>query len=285
MNPPGVIVQGVREREFSRNIDALPLSARLIPEFSGRRNIKEMFGLKPRSQSVSLELQPGSTSEIPRSKESSCTANTQETSATCSQANVASGKFKARRREDAASPAKRAKLSSQESKGQSNLTAFFAHGSGRASKLPQNGVSKALDQIGSPQDAVDDSSHHDIHESSIPQDHALQKSSSAILPNDSLHVPSQSPTAALPLPFETYDPIQSKDSWSKLFTKPISPRCEGHREPCVSLLTKKPGVNLGRSFWMCPRPLGPSGAKEKNTEWRCQTFIWCSDWNARASSA
>ena len=76
-----------------------------------------------------------------------------------------------------------------------------------------------------------------------------------------------------------HDPVESKESWSKLFTKPAAPRCEGHGEPCISLLTKKPGINLGRSFWMCPRPLGPSGAKEKNTQWRCQTFLWCSDWN------
>ena len=80
-----------------------------------------------------------------------------------------------------------------------------------------------------------------------------------------------------------HDPVESKKSWSKIFTKPAAPRCEGHGEPCISLLTKKPGMNLGRSFWMCPRPLGPSGAKEKNTQWRCQTFIWCSDWNPIAT--
>ena len=78
---------------------------------------------------------------------------------------------------------------------------------------------------------------------------------------------------------DVHDPVESKESWSKLFTKPAAPRCEGHGEPCVSLLTKKSGINRGRSFWMCARPLGPTGAKERNTQWRCQTFIWCSDWN------
>ena len=82
---------------------------------------------------------------------------------------------------------------------------------------------------------------------------------------------------------DVHDPIESKESWSKLFTKPVAPRCEGHNEPCISLLTKKSGMNCGRSFWMCPRPLGPTGAKEKNTQWRCQTFIWCSDWNPGAA--
>jgi AP endonuclease-2 len=69
----------------------------------------------------------------------------------------------------------------------------------------------------------------------------------------------------------------SKQSWGKLFSKPASPNCE-HGEPCKTMLTKKPGVNCGRSFWMCNRPLGPSGSKEKNTQWRCSTFIWASDW-------
>lgn len=78
---------------------------------------------------------------------------------------------------------------------------------------------------------------------------------------------------------DVHDPVESKECWTKLFTKPAAPRCEGHDEPCISLLTKKSGINCGRSFWMCPRPLGPTGAKEKNTQWRCQTFIWCSDWN------
>lgn len=76
-----------------------------------------------------------------------------------------------------------------------------------------------------------------------------------------------------------HDPVISKESWSRLFTKPAAPRCEGHHEPCISMLTKKSGFNCGRSFWMCARPVGPTGTKEKNTQWRCQTFIWCSDWN------
>jgi AP endonuclease-2 len=73
------------------------------------------------------------------------------------------------------------------------------------------------------------------------------------------------------------DPIAAKESWSKLLGKRNLPRCE-HNEPCISLVTKKPGVNCGRSFYICARPLGPSGQKEKNSNWRCGTFIWSSDW-------
>lgn len=35
---------------------------------------------------------------------------------------------------------------------------------------------------------------------------------------------------------------------NKLFTKPAAPRCEGHNEPCISLMTKKSRMNCGRSF-------------------------------------
>ena len=42
-----------------------------------------------------------------------------------------------------------------------------------------------------------------------------------------------------------FDPIESKESWSKLLGKRVVPRCE-HNEPCISLVTKKPGVNCGK---------------------------------------
>jgi AP endonuclease-2 len=75
------------------------------------------------------------------------------------------------------------------------------------------------------------------------------------------------------------DPIATKESWSKLFTKKAAPKCEGHQEPCIMLTTKKPGINCGRAFWICSRPIDPSGNKEKGTQWRCSSFIWASDWN------
>ncbi|KAJ9641544.1 Class II abasic (AP) endonuclease [Coniosporium tulheliwenetii] len=49
------------------------------------------------------------------------------------------------------------------------------------------------------------------------------------------------------------DPIVSKESWNKLFTKPSPPRCEGHGEPCLRMVTKKAGFNCGRAFWICAR--------------------------------
>ncbi|KAG6004702.1 hypothetical protein E4U21_000857 [Claviceps maximensis] len=52
-----------------------------------------------------------------------------------------------------------------------------------------------------------------------------------------------SPTAPTS-PQRVFDPIEAKESWSKLLGKRVAPRCE-HNEPCISLVTKKPGVNRG----------------------------------------
>ena len=49
------------------------------------------------------------------------------------------------------------------------------------------------------------------------------------------------------------DPAASKETWSKLFTKKPPPRCEGHDEACLTMVTKKAGINCGRPFWMCSR--------------------------------
>jgi len=44
---------------------------------------------------------------------------------------------------------------------------------------------------------------------------------------------------------EVFDPIKSKESWSKLLGKRVPPKCE-HDEACITLVTKKPGVNCGK---------------------------------------
>ncbi|KAK7515802.1 Endonuclease/exonuclease/phosphatase [Phyllosticta citriasiana] len=83
---------------------------------------------------------------------------------------------------------------------------------------------------------------------------------------------------------EFRDIPDSRETWSRLFAKRDPPRCEDHGEFCIRLTTKKSGVNCGRAFWICPRPIGPSGSKEKGTEWRCPTFIWASDWNGSTAA-
>ncbi|KAK9678796.1 hypothetical protein RND81_11G233500 [Saponaria officinalis] len=48
------------------------------------------------------------------------------------------------------------------------------------------------------------------------------------------------------------------------------PLCEGHREPCVPRVVKKPGPTFGRRFYVCARGEGPSS----NPETRCDFFRW-----------
>ncbi|KJR89594.1 AP endonuclease 2 [Sporothrix schenckii 1099-18] len=70
----------------------------------------------------------------------------------------------------------------------------------------------------------------------------------------------------------------AKASWSRLgLGQRQTPLCE-HGEPCKTFVTKKAGVNSGRSFYMCARPPGPLGKREKGTAWQCTTFVWCRDW-------
>jgi AP endonuclease-2 len=76
--------------------------------------------------------------------------------------------------------------------------------------------------------------------------------------------------------------INTNAQWGQLMRKPKIPLCEDHEEPCKEFQTKKKGVNCGRIFYICARPLGPSGEKERNTQWRCRTFIWASDWQGGA---
>lgn len=48
------------------------------------------------------------------------------------------------------------------------------------------------------------------------------------------------------------------------------PICEGHHEPCVARVVKKPGPNFGRRFYVCARAEGPAS----NPETRCDFFRW-----------
>ncbi|CAK7269913.1 Class II abasic (AP) endonuclease [Sporothrix epigloea] len=70
----------------------------------------------------------------------------------------------------------------------------------------------------------------------------------------------------------------AKASWSLVgLGQRQAPLCE-HGELCKTFVTKKAGVNSGRSFFMCARPPGPLGKREKGTTWQCTTFVWCRDW-------
>jgi AP endonuclease 2 len=310
----GMFKGGLRQREWSTK-DLLPLSAKLIPEFDRRRSIRDMFSKKPslpkgessherkiirdsQEEKISYSIGRGAvTSEgVAESPEGTNISAVEEASETESVSNIDSqvvdismtpstvtiaadsqhtpmpspAKLPAKRSSESSStarPLKRgksastSKSTSQLGKGQSSLKGFFKP------KVPQ------LDGTSDTQSTIDT----EIDDVSVT---GSDRSTPAPSMSDSISVnENMSPSRAFNLADQksVVDPIVAKESWSKLLGKRVVPRCE-HNEPCISYVTKKPGLNCGRSFYMCPRPLGPSGQKEKNTQWRCGTFIWSSDW-------
>ncbi|KAF7548340.1 hypothetical protein G7Z17_g7128 [Cylindrodendrum hubeiense] len=264
LNPPGMFHGDQRLRDWGPK-DLLHLSARLIPEFDRRQSIRDMF-TKKASPSLSqqdststdrAETPPGSnfsTHPQPIAKRPADTAE-QAPKRTLKRSKASSSSVDAKN-----------KVAS----GQRTLQGFFKPKA--SAPQPENPYVQATGRITPPPTT----------KTSLGTSNGLSKQPQP------LPQPSETLSEA---PFSTqddaservFDPIEAKESWSKLLSKRVAPRCE-HHEPCISLTTKKPGVNCGRSFYICPRPLGPSGEKEKGSEWRCGTFIWSSDWNGSSSS-
>jgi AP endonuclease 2 len=252
INPPGMFVGGVRKQEWgSKNL--LPMSGKLITEFDRRQNIRDMFTRKPtlpKATSSVVEEQDVVISPV----KSIAPAPSQSTQATTGSPKPTNGKRKA---ETPILQAKRTKSSSTaapiaSTKGQQSLKGFFMAKTAPAPVIEpeptHTPVEAELSDVPAPSPAQTEMS-------SVP---------------DEIDILSTEAAAEA-----------SKSSWGKLFQKPVAPKCE-HGEPCKSMLTKKKGENCGRSFWMCARPLGPSGQKERGSQWRCATFIWCSDWDGRS---
>ncbi|KAJ5738333.1 hypothetical protein N7493_001488 [Penicillium malachiteum] len=274
VNPPGVFKGGVRQREYLSQ-DILPTSGRLLPEFDldKRRSIKDMIPAAaastertatetaacqnhtggqsfvsvdtatPRPLSGKRPLPPPSTS----AKRSKSTATISTASLTGQK--TLEGFFKPRTTSVAGSsaPSKNASLRSIGHSLETTTTTSSNY-------TPHPQVAASISSYATNQVGLDDSA--------TPRGTLLTGLSASTSNNDILG-----------------DALNSREDWSKLFTRKPVPRCDSHQEPCISLTTKKPGVNCGRAFWICPRPLGPSGEKEKGTQWRCPTFIWASDWN------
>ncbi|KAJ5299408.1 hypothetical protein N7476_010965 [Penicillium atrosanguineum] len=268
MNPPGVFKDGERQQEYSSRF-MLPASGRLLPEFDvdKRRSIKDMFTRKPpstlsRSSSTASALEKPAASPASEPN-TSATPTPSETPTPAVSCEAQTPKALPLKRSQPASSAssKRAKPTPTPSAaGQKSLMGFFKPKSGEGASPKKNSI---------------------VHNPGIAPAASHLPEPTPDIPTTSTGPPSaQSSPTKLRTDDSLIDPIVSKEDWTKLFTKKPVPRCESHQEPCVSLTTKKPGMNRGRAFWICPRPLGPSGEKENGSQWRCPTFIWASDWNS-----
>ncbi|GAA5970880.1 hypothetical protein JCM21900_006427 [Sporobolomyces salmonicolor] len=74
---------------------------------------------------------------------------------------------------------------------------------------------------------------------------------------------------------------QAVSAWSAMLAPKSAPLCDGHHEPSKLLTVNKPGINKGRRFYLCARPVGPGYDKgmgqakiNVNPEYRCDFFEW-----------
>lgn len=312
MNAPGIFSNGKRLREYSMK-DIPALSGKLIQEFDKRRSIKDMFTSRPSAKAapVTAVATPANTPPMDLSIASLIGTHPSPSLPVPALKEVVQPSTNDRKRSAPAAATsrtlKRTKSGStvggeSSLKGQSSLKGFFkpklpvVTGVAREASVEEVSEQSPTKQgMGIPRPATPPSTVDEVASvaSFGESPFASQKSPS---------IPAS--------PSQFVDPFVSRESWGKLFSKPMAPRCEGHAEPCKTMKTKKPGFNCGRDFWMCARyvrpvlldvltskstfcniqgvktnscctcrPLGPTGHKERNTEWRCSTFIWSSDWN------
>jgi AP endonuclease 2 len=294
MNPAGVFVDGERRREWKVQ-DVPAFSGKRLQEFDKRRSIKSMFAAPSTKQATALPRRAADDA-APKSHSTSHTVDPHfqpsqtPNSANTTNENTASPDKKRKATSKAHSvPAKKQKAEAKSINKTSNSSAPVAKGQQSLMGFFQPKLTPPKTEEDTAVDKYDGSADlYSITSALAPASPlaTAKKSDTGIL--QSPKTPSQlqaakpsvvvkaSPTTSLP-DFEARSATSA--TWSALLnSRPTAPKCEEHDEPCKTMQTKKKGSNQGRSFWMCARPLGPSGQKERGTEWRCGTFIWSSDW-------
>ncbi|KAH7271815.1 Endonuclease/exonuclease/phosphatase [Fusarium solani] len=264
LNPPGMFRDGERQRDWSSK-DLLPLSAKLIPEFDRRQSIRDMFTKKT---GPSLSRQDSVSTDTPARPSSYANSNTPTASAeldqvTSSQTSIASSRPNTiettsssqtqsqpstKRPAETTSTAptrslKKSKTttSSNDAKskplapGQRTLQGFFKPKApaSQPDKLERVATSSTPPPTKKPAGSSNTRTN-------------LQGSSSSMFATTAGRTSENSKaTTDGESSDRVFDPIEAKESWSKLLGKRVAPRCE-HNEPCISLTTKKPGVNCGK---------------------------------------
>lgn len=283
MNPSGHVVKGVRKQEW-RIASSPAFSAKRLPEFDKRRSIKSMFAAPPMKKSQSCAVDPMDTAANTGSDTSDPKAGSDKPLQTTS--SIASP---VKRKASISTPVvKDVPLKRQKSdaktatgKGQQSLKGFFRAQLSPAKARTQNVKTEDNEDWDGADLQVAISASREIHRQ-LGVGESKNESTSALNPPATPASKDSQAESPEPSPTQFASQIASAEenqrSWGALFAKPKAPMCGEHDEPCKSMQTKKKGSNQGRSFWMCARPLGPSGDKERGTQWRCPTFIWCSDW-------
>lgn len=285
MNPEGMYKEGKRLRDWDIK-DLLPQSAKLLNEFDRRRSIKDMFTKKSAPPTVKQDpTVPISGESISNSDELSST----QISNTLPSPSPAATPIRptASSMADVNSPSK--------TTSPATLPKRSAPGvSGRPQKKAKTGTGRDTGKSGPAQSSL---MGFFKPKTPAPKSTAEEPEGQDDGKTDSSVIPQSDETSDLDTEVnelanggevdsgKVFDPVESKESWSKLLgKKKVAPLCE-HGEPCISYVVKKAGINCGRTFYMCSRPLGPSGQKEKNSQWRCATFIWARSSDSKEGAA
>ncbi|KAK8204714.1 Endonuclease/exonuclease/phosphatase [Phyllosticta capitalensis] len=285
MNPPGTFKDGQRKIEWS--FKSLPSTCgRLLLEFDRRRSIKDMFMRKTPASAPSLGAAKSGASEksTTSSNGSQDTKRPDEPAPGAAQAETnhercpslqtaaVPSKSSEKKRQAAAAPAKstkRQKIAYSSSKvspakGQQSLKGFFkspARTKDASADEPSRERLSQPDEQQSPVSSCPEAENMSYKTST--QDADLQgieryngaasspasKSRAAVVQDAPAEAESDTSTAL----DDFRDMPDSRETWSRLFAKRDPPRCEDHGEFCISLTTKKSGMNCGRAFWICPR--------------------------------
>lgn len=268
LNPSGMFKEGRRMREWSTK-DLLPQSAKLLTEFDRRRSIRDMFAKKP-SRSVSRETSTFVTSIETPSMLSMASNDQAYKIAPSSTPSIVHATIDTSSPQKIESPSKAviktapAKRTISGTTTQQNKKARSAPTKDKAKPGPSQ---SSLMGFFKPKTLLPSTSEQGRREGrhAIPADEEaeqpspLQNSESASPRPDDGSDAGVSETNAIADSEHSnegaigddadrvFDPIESKESWSKLLGKKrVAPPCE-HGEPCISYVTKKPGLNKGTS--------------------------------------
>lgn len=234
MNPPGVFKDGKRLRDWSTK-DLLPLSAKLIPEFDRRRNIKDMFFKKSAAPKIVPTLSQGATtSQVDDSEKP-----------------VESGSYTPPAKSGTPSSIMAASSPSKPSSSNLKRTPSVSASSSKPQKKARAGPSREpsikgqSNLMGFFKPKATDTAIRKLEEKNLPSMGGLDGTAEAEPDVSKTDIDDTKRDPACVDDEYVFDPIEAKESWSKLLGKRIVPKCE-HEEDCISLVTKKSGMNRGK---------------------------------------
>ncbi|KAJ4309435.1 Class II abasic (AP) endonuclease [Fusarium piperis] len=252
LNPPGMFRDGERQRDWSSK-DLVPLSAKLIPEFDRRQSIRDMFTSLSRQDSFSTDAPPSSYAHDTPAASGLATGSQTSIASTSRSETIEASTSRSETIETSSSsqpstkrPAETTSTTSARSLKKNKTTTS----SNDAKNKPLAPGQRTLQGFFKPKAPTSQPERVATNSTPSPTKKptaSLQGPSSSLFATTagtrsegSKATPSESNAEA-----NVFDPIEAKESWSKLLGKRVAPRCE-HNEPCISLTTKKPGVNCGK---------------------------------------